>query len=297
MRRNLSFSSTRPEHPIGVKIARFDEVNLYSLQPMFRLTRQVRFAVNHAPDDQLASSPTNSFGGFPTLTGLGHYFEVDVTVRGQTDRDTDYLLNIKEIDSAVRRMIVPLLAQAINAGQFGGGGIVILEIFRALRAQWAKVMLHSVKLRLSPQLSLACTDWELPMVRLSQKFEFSASHRLHNPRFTDEQNRTAFGKCNNPHGHGHNYEVQVTLKGEPDDDGIIVDIPKFEKVVTETVIQRFDHRNLNTETPEFRDVNPTVENIARVIYRLLKPQLTTERTLLHGITVWETPKTWCEYSE
>jgi 6-pyruvoyltetrahydropterin/6-carboxytetrahydropterin synthase len=264
---------------------------------MFRLTRQVRFAINSAPDGQLCSIPTNSFGGFPSLTGLGHYFAVDVCVRGEVDRRTDYLLNIKDVDSAVRKRIVPLVQQAIHAGQFTGGGIVVREIFNALRAQWAKVVLESVRLRLTPQMTLSCTDWELPMIRLSQKFEFSASHRLHNPQFTEDENRDAFGKCNNPHGHGHNYELQVTLKGEPDDNGLIIDIPRFERIVSETVIKRFDHRNLNVETAEFSDVNPTVENIARVIFRLLKPELNQGHTVLHGVTIWETPKTWCEYTE
>ncbi|CAN5645081.1 6-carboxytetrahydropterin synthase [soil metagenome] len=264
---------------------------------MFRLTRQVRFAINSAPDGQLSNAPTNSFGGYPSLTGLGHYFALDVCIRGELDPSTNYLLNIKDIDSAVRRTIVPLVAQAILAGQFTGGGIVVREIFNALRPAWPTVALDAVRLRLTPQMSIACFEREHPMVRLSQKFEFSASHRLHNPAFSDEKNRAAFGKCNNPHGHGHNYEVQVTLKGEPDDNGIVANVPQFERMVGETITNRFDHKNLNVEVVEFRELNPTVENIAMVIYRLLKPVLGTVRGTLHSVTVWETPKTWCEYTE
>ena len=137
------------------------------------------------------------------------------------------------------------------------------------------------------------------MVRLSQKFEFSASHRLHNPSLSEADNRAAFGKCNNPHGHGHNYELQVTLVGQPDVNGVIVEVPSFERVVSETVIQRFDHKHLNVEVPEFATgkLNPSVENIAMVIYRLLKPKVDDSRAKLASVTVWETPKTWCEYSE
>jgi 6-pyruvoyltetrahydropterin/6-carboxytetrahydropterin synthase len=136
------------------------------------------------------------------------------------------------------------------------------------------------------------------MTRLSQKFEFSASHRLHNPALSDDVNRRTYGKCNNPHGHGHNYEVQVTLAGTPaDETGLLVDVPAFERTVAETVIERMDHKNLNVEVPEFRDLIPSVENIARVIYRMLKPKLENSATRLAGVTVWETPKTWCEYSE
>ena len=295
--RNLSFSPIDFGGDSGVKIARFRRGETILQRPMFRLTRQVRFAINAAPDDQGESPPSNSFGGYPSLTGLGYYFALDVCVRGDVDRSTDYLLNIKDVDTAVRRKVVPLIQLAINAGQFTGGGILVREIFGALRSQWARVMLESVRLHFSPQMSLSCTDWELPMVRLSQKFEFSASHRLHNPQLSEAENQAAFGKCNNPHGHGHNYEIQVTIKGEPDDNGIIMDVPRFERIVDATIVKRFDHRNLNVEAAEFRDVNPTVENIAKVIYGLLKPALNTGGTILHGVTVWETPKTWCEYTE
>ncbi len=135
------------------------------------------------------------------------------------------------------------------------------------------------------------------MVRLSQKFEFSATHRLHNPALSSEENRQTFGKCNNPHGHGHNYELQVTLRGKPDASGILIDIPDFETIVANAVIDRFDHKNLNIELPEFRELIPTVENIARVIYRLLKPRFDGAGAALASVTVWETPKTWCEYSD
>src|SRR5438034_1040725 len=104
-----------------------------------------------------------------------------------------------------------------------------------------------VRLSLSPFFSIACRASEHPMVRLSQKFEFSASHRLHSDSLSDEENRKCFGKCNNPHGHGHNYELQVTLAGEPDEKGLLIDVPAFERIVAETVIDRFDHKNLNVE--------------------------------------------------
>ena len=136
------------------------------------------------------------------------------------------------------------------------------------------------------------------MTRLSQKFEFAASHRLHNPDLSEEENQKTFGKCNNPHGHGHNYELQVTLVGTPSPGtGLLIDVPAFEQIVTDTVINRFDHKNLNVQVPEFADEIPSVENIARVIYRLLKPELQSDHTKLASVTVWETPKTWCEYSE
>ncbi len=127
------------------------------------------------------------------------------------------------------------------------------------------------------------------MIRLSQKFEFSASHRLHEASLSDEENRACFGKCNNPAGHGHNYEVQVVVRRAESDLSRLVDLERAVK----PVIDRFDHRHLNLEIAEFRSLNPTVENIAKIIFGLLKPQVAH----LAAVTVWETPKTWCEYTE
>ena len=135
------------------------------------------------------------------------------------------------------------------------------------------------------------------MLRLSQKFEFSASHRLHNPALSDDENRKSFGKCNHPTGHGHNYEVQVTLRGRPNENGLLVDVPAFETIVNDYAIEKLDHKNLNVDVPEFAEVIPTVENIAMTIYRMLKKRFTGIGADLASVTVWETPKTWCEYSE
>jgi 6-pyruvoyltetrahydropterin/6-carboxytetrahydropterin synthase len=265
---------------------------------VFRLTREVRFAVNHAPDDQLASRPPNSFGGYPALTGAGQYFALQVTLAGELEPRTSYLLNIKQVDEAVRGKVIPFVTELIRASAFGGGAGAAEGAFKMLRDAFRPVEVESARWFLTPFLAYEVRRSELPMVRLSQRFEFSASHRLHNPRFSDEENRRKFGKCNNPHGHGHNYEVQVTLAGEPDQSvGVLIDVPAMERIVSSTVIDRFDHKNLNVETEEFRDLIPSVENIAMVIFRMLKPQFERQRARLASVTVWETPKTWCEYSE
>lgn len=267
---------------------------------MFRLSREVRFAINSVADDARAAakSPANAYAGFPSINGLAHYFTLAVTVAGDLDRDSSYLLNIKDIDQQVRRLAIPLISDVVRTRPrvFGHGTLV--ELFGVLREAWSPARVEEVRLALSPLTSIAALAKELPMTRLSQKFEFSASHRLHNPALSDDVNRRTYGKCNNPHGHGHNYELQVTLAGTPaDDSGLLVDVPAFERTVAETVIERMDHKNLNVEVPEFRDLIPSVENIARVIYRMLKPKLEAGQTRLAGVTVWETPKTWCEYTE
>jgi len=257
---------------------------------MFKLSREIRFAVN--PGHPTGDQPTN--GGFPSMSGFGHYHEIQITLAGELHSDTAYLRNIKEIDAVVRADGIPIVRHAIETA--APPSRVPAALFDRLRDRWPGAALESVRLLLTPFLSVSCFAKELPMVRLSQKFEFSAAHRLHNPALTDADNRKVFGKCNNALGHGHNYELQVTLIGEPDSNGVLIDIPQFESIVAEAVLDRFDHQFLNLETEEFRELIPSVENIAMVIYRLLKPKFTSN-TRLASVTVWETPKTWCEYSE
>jgi 6-pyruvoyltetrahydropterin/6-carboxytetrahydropterin synthase len=268
---------------------------------MFRLTREVRFAINASPDAQLSGRPSNSYGGFPSLTGLGYFFALEVTLAGEPQVQSQYVRNIKEIDDAVRRLAIPYVERRVQDGSFGGGAGLAIALFDLLAGAFPGAELAALQFNLSPFLAYRVQrdehSPEKPMVRLSQKFEFSATHRLHNPALNDEANRQTFGKCNNPHGHGHNYEVQVTIAGTPDANGLVMDIPCFERLVAETVIDRLDHKNLNVEVPEFRETIPSVENIARVIYSLLKPKFVSGTCKLASVTVWETPKTCCEYSE
>jgi 6-pyruvoyltetrahydropterin/6-carboxytetrahydropterin synthase len=262
---------------------------------MIRLSRQVRFAISAATNGQESPAAANGFGGSPALTGLGHYFALDVSLLGPVEPESQYLINIKRVDERVRELAVPLIEQAVRGGRFGGGGRLLLDLRRDLEAAWPGRVLDELRLWLSPHLSLATLLMEHPMIRLSQRFEFCASHRLHNPALDDAENRRVFGKCNNAQGHGHNYELQVTICGEPDANGLLMEVPAFERVVTDTVIDRFDHRNLNVEVPEFANRLPSVENIARVCYELLAPALRRGPARLASVTVWETPRTWCEY--
>ena len=266
------------------------------MRRMFRLTRQVRFAINASHDPQLSGSPTNGYGGFPALIGFGPFLTADITLAGPLDTVSGYLINIKQIDKTVRDRVIPAVSQAIHSSNGMSPPKLVGRLYQMLEA-WPPLSLEEVRLHLSPYLSYSIRALERPMIRLSQKFEFSATHRLHNPKATDEENRHIFGKCNNPHGHGHNYELQVTLKGEPDATGLLIDIPDFERIVASAVLDRFDHKNLNIELPEFRELIPTVENIAMTIHQILKPRFSAGRARLASVIVWETPKTWCEYSE
>jgi 6-pyruvoyltetrahydropterin/6-carboxytetrahydropterin synthase len=266
---------------------------------MFRLTREVRFAINEVPDEQESHPPSNSYAGYPSLTGYGQYFRLQVTLQGDLDPASGYLRNIKDIDQRVREKIIPSIRTDLSMmrmPQIGRSPFNMYGVYALLNC-FEPDKLHRVTLWLTPFLSITYSAQEPGMNLLSQKFEFSASHRLHNPHLSDEENRRIYGKCNNPSGHGHNYEVQVTLKGTPGKSGLLVDVPAFEALVKQYVIDRLDHKNLNIDVAEFKELIPTVENIAMTIYRLLKNRFTGIGAELASVTVWETPKTWCEYSE
>jgi 6-pyruvoyltetrahydropterin/6-carboxytetrahydropterin synthase len=132
------------------------------------------------------------------------------------------------------------------------------------------------------------------MVFLTRKAEFSASHYYHNPEFSQEENQRIFGKCNNPHGHGHNYTLEVTVKGQVDPrSGFVVDLKELKEIMNREVIDALDHRFLNKEVPEFAKAIPTTENLAISIWERLKPKLKLAE--LHRIRVYETPDLFVDY--
>ncbi|WP_273566094.1 6-pyruvoyl trahydropterin synthase family protein [Maribacter halichondriae] len=123
---------------------------------------------------------------------------------------------------------------------------------------------------------------------------FNAAHRLHNKIWSDTKNKEVFGKCNNPNYHGHNYDLKVKVIGECDPDtGYVIDTKILSDLIKEKVLDRFDHKNLNLDTEEFKDLNPTAENIAIVIYKLLKAELSSQFDL--KIKLYETPRNYVEY--
>ena len=131
------------------------------------------------------------------------------------------------------------------------------------------------------------------MVYLTRKIEFSASHLYHNPVLSAEENKRIFGKCNNPHGHGHNYALEVTVAGEPDPvTGMVLDLKELKEILEREVMRRMDHRFLNYEVEELKDQIPTCENIARLIWKLLEPKITQGR--LFKVRLYESPDLFAE---
>ena len=131
-------------------------------------------------------------------------------------------------------------------------------------------------------------------VAVYRKEHFNAAHRLNNPDWDEATNRKIFGKCNNPHFHGHNYELIIKVTGEPDAaTGYVIDMKVLSDIVQEYVLERFDHKNLNEDTVEFKNLNPSAENIAIVIHDILREKIESKFDL--QIRLYETERNFVEY--
>jgi 6-pyruvoyltetrahydropterin/6-carboxytetrahydropterin synthase len=131
-------------------------------------------------------------------------------------------------------------------------------------------------------------------IKVSRKEHFNAAHRLFNPAWSDEQNARVFGKCSNPNYHGHNYELIVTLAGTPDPEtGYVYDMKLLSDLIREQVTSKFDHKNLNLDTEYFKALNPTAENIAVVIWNILRAKI--DQSLDLTIKLYETERNYVEY--
>jgi 6-pyruvoyltetrahydropterin/6-carboxytetrahydropterin synthase len=131
-------------------------------------------------------------------------------------------------------------------------------------------------------------------VAIFRKEHFNAAHRLFVPGWTDEQNLKMFGKCSNPHYHGHNYELIVKVTGSPDPQtGYVINLSTLSGIIQQHVLAKFDHKNLNLDTLEFASLNPTAENIVIVIYEILRKQLDSSLDL--SVRLYETERNFVEY--
>lgn len=161
------------------------------------------------------------------------------------------------------------------------------------RISWIKISHHQVG-------SHSIVEFQNSIVNMNQKVavfrkeHFNAAHRLHNPAWTEEKNTEVFGLCNNPHFHGHNYELIVKVTGEIDPaTGYVMDMKVLSDLIKKEVLDRFDHKNLNLDTAAFADLNPTAENIAVVIYDLIREKLDPKLDL--QIRLYETERNFVEY--
>lgn len=263
-----------------------------------KLTRELRFGL-HEPAPEGAAGSANGFAGSPVLADIAPFLTLRATLSGEVDPATGMMVNIKQVDRVLRQLAVPEIRRCYYHEHLTAS-MTVRRIFARVEGEFVPHVLEGLALGLSPYLSLSVDRKERGVVRLTQRFEFSAAHRLHAAGLSDAENVAVFGRCNNPNGHGHNYELEVTVAGEADREGgavgAVIPVLELQKIVNERVIAGFDHKHLNVDCAEFRDLNPTVENIARVIFGKLKPGFGGKVRLVN-VKVWETPKTMCEYGE
>ena len=132
-------------------------------------------------------------------------------------------------------------------------------------------------------------------ITVSRKAHFNAAHRLHNDQLSTKENESLFGKCNNPYYHGHNYELIVSVRGDIDPKtGYVMDMKVLSDLIKSEVEDHLDHKNLNEQVPEFKELNPTAEYISVVIWNRLRPHIEEDKELT--ITLYETPRNYVEYS-
>ena len=131
-------------------------------------------------------------------------------------------------------------------------------------------------------------------VAVIRREHFNAAHRLYSPEWDEATNNNVFGKCALPNYHGHNYELEVKIIGEPDPKtGFVIDLKMLSELIKREILERFDHKNLNLDTREFKNLNPTAENIAIVIYDLLRPHIDSKMDI--QVRLYETPRNFVEY--
>lgn len=221
---------------------------------------------------------------------------------GAISPETGMVINIKELDALLRRRIVDRFDQSSlndEVAEFAElpptTENISLFIWRQMLDLPAGTQLEAITLseneRLFVKVSRNNGGYDMTLTR---RYEFSASHRLHCPQLSDAENVALFGKCNNPAGHGHNYELEVSLRVSPDPvTGMGVDIAAVDEIVNREVVERYDHHNLNQDIEEFHGLNPTTEVLTRTIWNRLNGKLPAP---LEKVVVRETERNHFEYS-
>lgn len=253
------------------------------------LSREVRFFRSESTNFG-SSAGENHWAGTSPSCSLP-FWVVRIKVQGPVCPKTGYLCDIKWLDELVRSSAAPRFFALPPPMTLESVEPAAECVFREITARLpAPLGLIRLDVELSPYTSVALQQGPTLMLERTQSFEFSASHRLACPGLTDEENHRLFGKCSNPHGHGHNYILEVTIASSLKENRGC-NSTNLDSLVKGLVIDRYDHRNLNVECDEFARLNPTVENIAQVIFDRLFEALGDS---LLRVRVWETPKTSAE---
>lgn len=268
-----------------------------------RLSRRVTFSSGHRYWIPALSEAENRglFGPWASPYNHGHNYALWCTVEGEVDPDSGMVVNIKDIDDVLDQVVVARFDQkSINDE---------IEHFQTRSTSTENILLYIHSLLTSGALPPGCRLTSLKLIEtedlsaeysedhgtwtmtLTRSYEFAASHRLHVPSYTDEKNVELFGKCNNAAGHGHNYVLEVTVSGAPNPEtGMIADIGEIDRIVEQEVVDRYDHKHLNVDLPEFQDRAPTSEVIAAEIFSRLSGKIAN----LDKVRLYETARSYFE---
>ena len=221
------------------------------------------------------------------------------------------VLNIKDVDAVLKTKVVRPLGGKLLDVEVGAFRDALPTPENLARFLWDECRPgfseagRLVRITLWPtatlraEISTLDAPNEAAMLTVTRTYDFSASHRLHSKALSDEENAEIFGKCNWENGHGHNYDVEVTLAGEPDSrTGQLFDGETLDRIVEEVVLKPYDHKHLNYDTQDFRDLNPTSENVTKVVWDNLASRLSREDMAgarLYRVAVRETARNYFEY--
>ena len=272
---------------------------------MHHLTRQVAFEASHYYRIPELSEAENYalFGATANPNSHGHNYVLEVTVKGDVAPEHGMVVNIANLDGLLKERVVadydhklinhqhPVFAN--NPDLQPTCENLAIQIWRTIELHLKEATLRRVRLY---EDSTAFADYygEGKMVYHTKVYEFSASHRLHSLELGDAENQRIFGKCNNPHGHGHNYVLEVMIKGEVNPrTGLVTDLGFLDRIMEKQIYARFDFKHLNLDTPEFETMNPTSENFVKVLWDILEPHL--KPVNLYRLRLRETARSYFDY--
>lgn len=266
------------------------------------LTRSKAFEASHRYwlDGCDLAQNQEIFGPEASLWGHGHNFLWLLTLSGPIDFASGMIVNIKDLDAAMASVVTAVDHRFLNEefAPLAGSqptpeqlAIALWNQFLSALECWPAVRMECSRLEIQGDLAAEFTGGTT--VYVTRSYSFSAAHRLHSPQLDETENLRLYGKCNNPHGHGHDYRLDVTIEGIPDPvTGFVIDPRRLDQIVEQEILAVWDHRHLNEEVVPFADLVPTSENVVQVAWQQLFPRLEggLRRLVLH-----ETPRSAFAY--
>ena len=244
------------------------------------ITRKVEFSASHVCRTPGVSDEENLrlFGPAANPHGHGHNYVLEVTLAGEPDAVTGMVLDLKELKEILNREVIDIYDHRFLNYEVPPFDRLTPTVENMACDIWRRLAPQAGRRQSPAALRPPLRDlrpvrrllWRRAVFRLTRRYHFSASHRLHAPELGEDENRLLYGKCNNPYGHGHNYMLEVSARGPLDVHGRAVDTFRLDELVARHVLAAFDHRNLNLEAEVFQHQVPTSENLAREICRRLK---------------------------